>query len=933
MSTAALSFLPWVRQGAAAAIREVDSLGPAQRALAELGITLSVNNAALPPMTLRLRGPADVLGFDAAQIVRLDPRPGSSDFEPNYFPCIEFDRPDFPWLFTPLRADVSARLRPWLCLVVVRRQEGVALRTGIDTSLPVLEIAAPARPAAELPDLADSWAWAHAQVAAERSAGPIGQALAGSPALSLSRLLCPRLLAPDTDYLAAVVPSFDLGRRAALGETITDAELVGALALAPAWALAPKPPAVVRLPVFYHWEFRSGAGGDFESLVRRLRPQSPPAGFGQQVIQVGQPGFKLPAGFPSPAPLGLQGALLPLEAPDAPPPWPKGAQQPFEKALAAIVNTPGRQQVTEPKADPLLAPPLYGQWHAARATVEPKAQAWLDVLNLDPRHRSVAALGTQVVQEQQEALMASAWEQAGELQQANQRARQLQLGLVASASLHARHFAPLEPDAVLRLSAPALGRVRIAGAAGRTTAAARIDASALPIRAAGTAMRRIGRERGPVTRRVARQGSARAGEASWVSRLNFAVSANFVQTSIDLATVSALRQLVAGLDTPGFDAITEQTVGNMFGRSGFQVVAAGTPVPVQRVRAAPQTADTPTAREFRNAAREHLARVNPARPIIIFAQAVLNMRQLGEAVLEELKPSRSFVALARVAIATGSNAVAPVDTPAAAPVGIDTVMAAPRFRQPMYEALRDLAPGLLLPGLGEVPDDCVLGLRTNRRFVEAYMIGLNVEMARELLWRGYPTDQRGTCFAQFWDVRAAPEPRPDIEPLHQWNERQLGDAAGAPAREQFVMLMRSALLRRYPNAAIFAVRAVRDAAGSRSPSRAAADEVQPSFSGSMPTDVSFFGFDLTTDAATGADGSDGWYLVIQEHPTEPRFGLDEGSVVPSGSHVSALGAAPSGLPVGAGTWGRNSAHTAGLLRQLPVCIAIHASQLLAKKKA
>ena len=49
----------------------------------------------------------------------------------------------------------------------------------------------------------------------------------------------------------------------------------------------------------------------------------------------------------------------------------------------------------------------------------------------------------------------------------------------------------------------------------------------------------------------------------------------------------------------------------------------------------------------------------------------------------------------------------------------------------------------------------MIGLQTNRRFVEAYMVGLNVEMGRELLWRGFPTDQRGTCFAQFWDTRSA----------------------------------------------------------------------------------------------------------------------------------------------------------------------------------
>src|SRR5690606_15328474 len=122
MPAANLSFLPWVRDGAAGAITVVDTLEPAQPAAADVSLVLDVNGAALPPVSLRLRGPADVIGIDRHQVVRTDPRPNSTDFEPNAFPSIEFDRVDFPWLFTPARANVDGKLRPWLCLVVVRQQ-------------------------------------------------------------------------------------------------------------------------------------------------------------------------------------------------------------------------------------------------------------------------------------------------------------------------------------------------------------------------------------------------------------------------------------------------------------------------------------------------------------------------------------------------------------------------------------------------------------------------------------------------------------------------------------------------------------------------------------------------------------------------------------------------------------------------------------------
>ena len=45
------------------------------------------------------------------------------------------------------------------------------------------------------------------------------------------------------------------------------------------------------------------------------------------------------------------------------------------------------------------------------------------------------------------------------------------------------------------------------------------------------------------------------------------------------------------------------------------------------------------------------------------------------------------------------------------------------------------------------------------------MVGLNYEMSRQLLWNGYPTDQRGSYFRQFWDVSAyVPQPGDPTNP-------------------------------------------------------------------------------------------------------------------------------------------------------------------------
>ena len=146
------------------------------------------------------------------------------------------------------------------------------------------------------------------------------------------------------------------------------------------------------------------------------------------------------------------------------------------------------------------------------------------------------------------------------------------------------------------------------------------------------------------------------------------------------------------------------------------------------------------------------------------------------------------------------------------------------------------------------------------------------------------------------------------------------------------MLLRSSLLQRYPNAVIYLTPAVAAGTGPGPPALVPdedpAHEQPPIFSGSMQPDVSFFGFPVSAQAATGADGGLGYYVVIQEHPTEPRFGLDAGISLGDATHLAVGPSPPAGLPLNGRTWGRNAAEMAGITRRLPVRIAIHASRLI-----
>ncbi|MGH8666800.1 MAG: hypothetical protein ACREUX_21260 [Burkholderiales bacterium] len=969
MSGASVVFLPWVRQGLAARIATPDPLTTALPAQAPLGVTLALNGVDIPPVNVRLFGPADVIGIDPRQVVRTEPPAGTTDYESNDLAAVEFDNPDLPWLFTPAAADAQGRLRPWLVLAVVRKQEGVRVRPPRTEPLPVLEIGPPALPAAELPDLAQSWAWTHGQIGTHENAAEetLRSLLASRPELTVSRLLSPRLLAPFTDYIACVVPAFEAGRRAGLGEDI-DADA----ALAPAWTSGAEAPGTIALPVYFHWEFRTAAREDFESIVARLAPRDLTDAVGQRPMDIGAPGFSVPPTITST--ILLEGALQPVGIARAP--FPDEATKPWQQSLQFILNA-ANANAAAADAEPVLGPPIYGRWLANRHELGTVAtRSWLDDLNLDPRERVVAALGTRVIQDQQEALMAEAWEQAGEMAQANQRLRQMQLSLAIGGRLHARHVIRMnDDDRLWRFASPAQARLVISRAStgAATTMRTMLAASSTPQAVTAAPMRRLSRPRGAISRRAAtavRLAGAAAPTTTVMSGISTLFHLYGATPSIMTFTLPPTRGLVT------FDAVTRRlgtqfaamtyaratddgvlsaprrpdfvitpepapTIGEVRGTVHGGVLDATVlqpararrrpgdgeipdlpdvpePEPPDPIPPRPRPVDNADAKAFRAAAASHLAVVNPKQPLIFVTpikRAVLDVATVRPQIRALLDPAPVM----RLRMAATIRIAGGITPPAVGPVG-----SAPVFSQPMSEPLAALSQDWLLPGLERVPVDSVALLTPNQRFIEAFMLGLNVEMARELLWRDFVVnDPRATFFHRFWRT-LDPASAADIAALSEWADRRLGEnrTAQQPSR-QTVLLVRSSLFRRYPGASVYAVPAVKEGSG-RKPG-AQGDEVHPLFRGSLQPDVTFFGFDLDPALATGDPG---WYFVIQQQPTEPRFGFDVGIDFGEATHVP-LAAAPAGHALPAGTvWGFNAAHMARILRQLPVRVAIHASELI-----
>jgi hypothetical protein len=247
----------------------------------------------------------------------------------------------------------------------------------------------------------------------------------------------------------------------------------------------------------------------------------------------------------------------------------------------------------------------------------------------------------------------------------------------------------------------------------------------------------------------------------------------------------------------------------------------------------------------------------PARDVL----AVKSSELLGR-----LDPSRTVVGAIRARINTGLLTFDPFFLDLIRPI-----MAAPRFDRPMYQALDAYDREWLVPGLGTLPEpELVTLLESNDAFTEAFLVGLSDEMGRELLWRNYPTDTRGTYFHRFWD----PNHDELTGPIHRFSNTRLGSHVSLGPNQQSgraVVVIRGELVRRYPDLTVMALKeSGRDADNHPLLPEAPTgppDAAPSLFHAMLPPDIMLAGLDITV--AELREG--GWWIVLAEHPQATRF--------------------------------------------------------------
>ncbi|MFK7784198.1 MAG: hypothetical protein AB8B56_03725 [Crocinitomicaceae bacterium] len=961
-------FAPWVRQGMSNNILEADQfsggvLSAVERA--ELNITLNWTESPVSKIA-QLLGPGDINSISEDAVLKYSPIAFNREFERNYLPFIEFYEEDFPWRYTPAKPTLNnsatdkTKLRPWIALVVLKDDnDGTSAEFTFNTpqdEQPFITVTAAGGTAEVFHPSEDHWAWAHVQYNPETSAaGSPSTLISGiksDPDRALSRIMCPRRLEADTNYRAFLIPAFETGRLAGLGVPLS-----GELAQKASWGSGTPGVRPDDFPVYKEWSFRTAPenDGDFETLAKKLRP-FPFNGDGGRNMAIGNSGYGVQYAIGG-RNVKLEGALKPTDTADNiwPDPGTSNADDlDYIEELSNVLNlneslNPIDSGAISPTIasnpfstapildDPIVSPPIYGQWHFLNSSLPDTlpvtgTDKWFSEINLNPAWRAAAGLGTKIIRDNQESFMERAWQQVGEINKANEIIRLAELTKWTSKRISEKRFDYISVDRYIKMNSSLMKRVQ--NGSGQSIYGELRD-SELSEAIMDNGFRKMVRPRGV----VAKKASASAGLTS-----SYALSESIITNFEGVTGVTS--GVTGAIEFSPAPALTPMT-------PAFAMVALSTSLSAYSEPVLPPFDLDGTA----TSARE------------LISKRTDNFYQVAR--------TDGFSAPGNVSVLDNKviNSISVLDTPGTSWSPVENrkpIMAYPKFTDIIGDLVKNVDVEYILPEISKVDNNSVTLMETNPRFLEALLLGLNHEMGRELLWREFPTDQRGTYFRQFWDKKDVLDPLAsieDIKTIDDWDGVLGSNTTTGNGGNSLVLVVKGDLLRKYPDAIIYAQKAgeptvlndgieVDGVSGDyvRTEKALPLDpsiKQYPIFSLTIDPDITIIGFDLEADDVANTlvinpsdglvtSGDAGWYFVFAERPGKPRFGLDvdASAIIDSWSDLSwpdmgsndhievsslFLSTPPSDPSV---PWGASSAEMAYITFQKPALVAIHGEKML-----
>ena len=897
MSNGTITFLPWIRFGMSNKIPNSDYIINSGTATsdkrAKINIKLNLKRYKVDntddteeiAKVLELISAGEVLSLNQEEVIKVNPSAGEREFDFNHLAFIEFKAPDLPWRYTPAaptlpepgKSDSYLRIRPWLTLIVLKENE--FSRLPFNGYCCPIELTNDGKQPGIFPPHDQMWAWAHVHVNKELEETNIEdkelelkQLYENDKSVAYSRLICPKRLEKATEYHAFLVPTFEAGRLIGLKRSYSGG------GLDPAWQYASSLLTTISndfvYPVYYEWTFQTSDSASFESLARRIKPS---------VIAEANP-FSINISSAHPILAGVAPVLAKpdIEAPtilaltDQQPPeeWDLEQNQ-FVTKLQDYLNT-SQNNLISPNlvGDPVISPPMYGRWHARVNSLDSPSTGyasdlnWIHELNLDPRFRLMAGIGVELIKKHQETLMQKAWQDIKHVMDLNKGIRMMQLSLQTFSQQYKNRFINPTVDGAVYVETVGSNIAKICLNSEQSAKTVYYDManSSIPagcfnwktsaLMASGSKLARAFSYNNPI--------GATQGWFNSVCNETSKFCLPFeAPDGMGVLTVLSRTQL------------TDTYVNSISAKNNFVLTVPGTPnVPLFA---------TGTDNDQADYSRNVLAEGNnecfevifdnpppqpPPAPDINIAATNIDLN---------INPSTAIlkdVSLAYDVKSGGQNYVFQ---------NIDLVLATPRIDVPVYEHFYEIAPEFFSTDLSSTLKNNTVGIFSiNQKALEAFMAGLNFEMSRELLWRGYPTDQRGTIFKSFWKGIATDYS--DIKPIHQWKGtsslNKLGENnSGSSNGDHLVFAIRADLLRKFPRPIVVLRKAtMAGTPPTLQPSNVNSDEVFPDFFAFINNDVLFIGFANITKEMLVGDGTTnnyGYYLMICESPSGVRFGLDD----------------------------------------------------------
>lgn len=475
--------LPYLRKGLA---KEISSQSEGLRASfevkAKLVGTVAGSEEGAKEVSIKtetqkfqLVGPVDVRTVEPAAISEIVPADKSEGYSNGFMPFIEFYEEDFPWRYTPVKAS-NGKLDPWLLLLACKDDEFTVTSDNLGYRRVTVE------PKGEgfYPKVEEFYKLAHVQVTMpdwSTSDDNPADYVNENPDDGVSRLFCYRALEPLTHYTMFLVPAFELGRRAGMGESLDGAGLKQL-----AWN---DQTTKQSFPVYYQWSFKTGSASFYELAIRQrfvsdTEFQALPEGLKLDIQETGLKKYRRSEQtidedkvlIDMPVALVKQGfdeSKLADETPKSRTKIKKGQEIPVHmteelRELQSMSPVFSENAGLEEKEDPWVVPPVYGARHIlAKQNQLDDEKLFLNKLNLRFRNRAAAGLGVSVVKRNQEVFTNRAWGMVEEINALNQRIREYYEAVKTNGAASAKatslryykflpHAAGLQADAAIRVA-------------------------------------------------------------------------------------------------------------------------------------------------------------------------------------------------------------------------------------------------------------------------------------------------------------------------------------------------------------------------------------------------------------------------------------------------------------------------------------------------